>query len=140
MNILVKDPFEHDRPVPIGRDGPLDTDRDFSLEIAELALTLGLRDDHGGFDAAVRSAIVATGNDWLFRFPAERFPLPCADVACVRIRSGSDATFAYVYRADDTAPFQIATANDVGHELTDFAANFASLLGDLRSEIERLVP
>ena len=129
MNIFVRDPFAASvAPAPI----EFEMDRDFSLEITELELVLEMKDGND-FETAVRSAALSSGNDFLFTFPAERFPLPCEAAACLRIKASDAATFAYVYREDGR--YRVASEGELEHEFIEFAHSFASILMDLRDTL-----
>ena len=129
MNIFVRDPFAAAvAPTAI----EYEMDRDFSLEITELELVLEMKDGTD-FESAVRSAALSSGNDFLFTFPAERFPLPCEAAACLRILAPDATTFAYVYRQDGR--YRVASEGDLEQEFIEFAHSFASILIDLRDTL-----
>ena len=70
----------------VGMPEPLihksDLDRDFSLEVAELEIVLETRCDSDlSFEAALRSALGASGNSYLFPFPADSFHITASHVA-----------------------------------------------------------
>ena len=114
--------------------------RDFSLELAELTMVLSMKSlEDIDFETAVRSSAVSTGNDYLFSFPAERFPLKCSDAGCIRIKTEDNYTFCYVYRETKTGPFLLASANDIDAEYFGFAESFASILTDLKDTIGDMV-
>ena len=129
MNIFVRDPFSSAvAPTPI----EYEMDRDFSLEITELELVLEMKDGLD-FETTVRSAALSSGNDFLFTFPAERFPVPCEAAACLRILAADATTFAYVYLRDGR--YHVACEGDLEHEFIEFAHSFASILIDLRETL-----
>ena len=131
MNMFVSHPFaSHDAPTSI----EYDVERDFSLEIAELEMVLEMKDG-GDFETVARSAALSCGNDFLFTFPAARFPLPCDAAACVRIKAPDASTFAYVYRRDGR--FHVACEGDLDHEFIEFAHSFATILMDLRDTLRQ---
>jgi hypothetical protein len=116
--------------------GETDLDRDFSLEIAELEIVLETKcDTELSFEASLRSALGATGNSYLFPFPASSFHKRAEQVAAIRIDAIDEATVAYAYEVsvDGKREFRLATADELPEELLAFAANYAALIVTLRS-------
>ena len=114
-------------------------DRDFSLEIAELEIVLETKCDTDlSFENALRSALGATGNSYLFPFPANNFHQEATHVAAVRINALDEATVAYVYEYEDDGKreFRLATAEHLPEDLLVFAANYAALIVALRPMVK----
>lgn len=150
MNIFVRDPFATDATPPVAIDGPrsnvvsidFEMDRDFSLELAELQMVLEMKADSDcgrqpdgtrDFETVARSAALSSGNDFLFTFPAARFPVECDAAACLRIKASDATTFAYVYRVDGR--FTVASEGELEQEFIEFAHSFATILMDLRDTL-----
>ncbi len=116
-----------------------DFDRDFSLEIAELEIVLETKCDTDlGFEAALRSALGASGNSYLFPFPANNFHKKASHVAAVRIDALDEATIAYAYECEEGGQraFRLATAETLPEDLLVFAANYAALIVTLRPMVK----
>lgn len=116
-----------------------DFDRDFSLEIAELEIVLETKCDSDlSFEAALRSALGASGNSYLFPFPADNFHKSASQVAAVRIDALDEATVAYAYECEEDGQrsFRLATAETLPDDLLVFAANYAALVVTLRPMVK----
>ncbi len=77
-----------------------------SLEQVELEILLSMKIEDGqSFEKAVQSTMVCSGNEFLFSFPSERFPIPCSDVACARLhqRANPDGVCIYLYQEEQAA-------------------------------------
>jgi len=104
----------------------------FALETAELEMILAMKFEEGlSFSTALPSALTSSGNEWLFDFPADRFPIDAKNVAAIRICSGADDMVAYVYEQSGGAGFGIATENHIDHAYFEFARSYAEVAGAL---------
>ena len=112
---------------------------DFALELAELEMILAMKSEEGlEFDVALPSALVTSGNDWLFDFPADRFPLPAKSVAAIRICSGEDQVFCYAYDSEDGTGVRLAGAEQLDNAYIDFAKSYAELAGALEPMLAKM--
>ena len=131
MNFFNNAPLQGE---PLDAAGDTGSEWDFSLELAELELVLGMKEG-SDFESAVRSAALSSGNDYLFTFPPERFPLPAHAVACVRVKAAGAQTFAYVVQRREDGPFTLATQDDLEPGFFQMADAFTNILSDLRDTI-----
>ncbi len=93
------------------------------------------KDEKLKFDTAVRSALGSTGNDFLFTFPAERFPIDTTHVAAIRLCGDDDTCVAYVYREPENGDMLVAHGDALDTEYLDFATSFANILSALGPSI-----
>ncbi len=116
---------------------------DFGLEMVELELLLELKAEEGlTFDRAVKSALSSSGNEWLFDFPATRFPLPAIHCAAIRLRSGDQDRYCYVYQPAGSNEFLLAGDDVLGEDYGRFARSYAQVaraLKPLMSDDDRSV-
>ena len=107
---------------------PLEIEVDFSLETAELEMILTMKaEEQLEFSTALPSALASSGNEWLFDFPADRFPIPARSVAAVKLNSGDDQKICYAYEAADGAGFFLASENDLDPSYIAFAQSYADV-------------
>ncbi|MFD0915915.1 hypothetical protein ACFQ14_05805 [Pseudahrensia aquimaris] len=105
---------------------------DLGLEIAELEMILSMKHEEGlSFEAALRSALAVSGNEQLFAFPSDRFPLDARAVFAIRVRSGDEHGFCYAYECGVSGAFLIAEQGDIGERYIAFAASYSAIIGAL---------
>jgi len=105
---------------------------DFALEIAELEMILSMKSEEGlKFASALPSALACSGNEWLFDFPADRFPIPAKHAAAIRICSGDDELVTYVYEKEDGEGFSLVEDDLLDSAYFEFAESYASVAGAL---------
>lgn len=113
-------------------------DADFVLELAALEMVLLLKQEEGlSFETGLQSALVSTGNEWLFAFPAERFPIETKNAAAIRIHAGMECKIYYVHQADTDNEFEIVGDDKIHPDYIHFADSFAEVataLGPLISK------
>lgn len=113
---------------------PPDESNTFDLELAELLMLLEMKDQEGlPLEEAARSALASSGNDCLFTFPHQRFPLPAKCVVAALVRAGDDGAICYIFEDASDGRFRIADAGDLDPAFTEFAESFAEVAGALRS-------
>lgn len=114
------------------------TDVDFALELAELKLVLSLAQEDGqSYENRLQSALLSTDNEWLFSFPAERFPIKTKNAAAVRIYAGTECKIYYVLQGDIDDDFQIVDEDQIDAEYIQFADSFAEVATALGPLISR---
>ena len=105
---------------------PVAVENDFGLEKAELEMILALKaEDALDFETALTSALTSSGNDWLFDFPTERFPIKVKNVAAVRLRAGDDSKVCYV--CETKSGYRLLDEHDLDEGYIEFAASYASV-------------
>ena len=110
-----------------------DRNEQASLEQVELEILLAIKIEDGlSFKNAVRSAMASTGNDFLFSFPAERFPLPCRKVACIRLHEGKETATRYLYQQKKGDGIDIADPETLDDEFQSFADSFVGVMEQMR--------
>ncbi len=106
-----------------------------TLEQVELEILLSMKVEDGlSFEKAVQSAMVCTGNEFLFFFPTERFPLPCSAVACVRLIDGHQtaSSYIYLYQTETGGIIQVAEPSVLDDGFENFASSFVGVMEQLR--------
>ena len=112
---------------------PVTMEKDFGLEIAELEMILDMKAEEGiAFFDALPCALASSGNEWLFDFPAERFPLPAQNVAAVRLNSGDDSKICYVIEPLDDAGYRLVEDDEIDGAYLDFANAWLDVAQALR--------
>lgn len=114
-----------------------DRDEQASLEQVELEILLAIKIEDGlSFKDAVRSAMASTGNEFLFSFPAERFPLPCRKVACIRLHEDRGVATRYLYQQKKGESIDIADPEALDDEFQSFADSFVGVMEQMRELFE----
>ncbi len=106
-----------------------------SLEQVELEILLSMKIEDGqSFEKAVQATMVCSGNEFLFTFPSDRFPIPCSEVACVRLNQSSDPDGAcmYLYQEAPGESIQIADPAMLDEDFEHFAHSFISVMEQMR--------
>ena len=96
------------------------------------------------FQAVIAQTAHLLGYQYLFAFPAERFPFTCEAAACVRANkdltgaANGDGSFEYfyVYRKSDEAPFEVATKEMLDFQFLEFADSYVTVLEQLHLGLE----
>ena len=115
--------------------GELPEGKPVSLEQVELEILLSMKIEDGqSFEKAVQATMVCSGNEFLFTFPCERFPIPCSDVACVRINQNAnpDGACMYLYQEAPGESIQIADPAMLDEDFEQFAHSFISVMEQMR--------
>ncbi len=108
------------------------------LPPVELEVLLATKVEDGQpFDRAVRSAMVQSGNELMFFFPAGRFPLPCVEAACIRLHDDepADDSYLYLYQREKGEKIEIAKTEILDLAMFEFAASFSQVMEQLRGLI-----
>ncbi len=104
-----------------------------SLELVELEILLSLKIADGqDFESAVQATLECSGDEYLFSFPSEKFPIPCTEVACVRMRSNARGGCIYLYQEAPGEIIQIADASQLDEEFMQFAHSFIAVMEQMR--------
>jgi len=106
-----------------------------SLEQVELEILLSMKIEDGqSFEKAVQTTMVCSGNEFLFAFPSERFPIACSEVACVRLNQSSnpDGACMYLYQEAPGESIQIADPAMLDEDFEQFAHSFISVMEQMR--------
>ncbi len=104
-----------------------------SLEQVELEILLTMKIEDGlSFDDAVRSSMANSGNEFLFSFPPERFPLSCRKVACIRINGDEKPLTCYLYQQENGGAIEIADPEILDEEFHSFAESFVGVMEQMR--------
>ncbi len=106
-----------------------------SLEQVELEILLSMKIEDGqSFEKAVQATMVCSGNEFLFTFPSDRFPIPCSEVACVRLNQNAnpDGTCMYLYQEAPGGSIQIADPSMLDEDFEQFAHSFISVMEQMR--------
>ncbi len=84
--------------------------------------------------------MICTGNEFLFTFPTERFPIPWSAVACIRLLDSNHQTgpYLYLYQLEADGKIQVAEPDELGDGFHEFAASFVGVMEQLR-EIAHVV-
>lgn len=113
----------------------LQESKQVSLEQVELEILLSMKIADGqSFEKAVQATMVCSGNEFLFTFPSDRFPIPCSEVACVRLKQSSDPDGVCIYLYQD-APgdcIQVADPAMLDEDFEQFAHSFISVMEQMR--------
>jgi hypothetical protein len=118
-------------------NGLLSGDESISLEQVELEILLAMKIEDGlSFKNAVCSAMAQTGNEYLFSFPAERFPLKCKKVACIRLHEKDAITTRYLYQQKKGDSIDIADPVTLEGEFQSFADSFVGVMEQMRELFE----
>ena len=106
-----------------------------SLEQVELEILLSMKIEDGqSFEKAVQATMVCSGNEFLFTFPNDRFPIPCSEVACVRLNQSSnpDGACMYLYQEVHGESIKIADPSMLDENFEQFAHSFISVIEQMR--------
>ncbi len=111
----------------------LSADEHVSLDQVELEILLVMKIEDGlSFNKAVRAVMTQTGNEYLFSFPAERFPLACRKVACIRLHEDDEITTRYLYQQNKGEGIDIADPEALDGEFQSFADSFVGVMEQMR--------
>ncbi len=105
---------------------PVAVEHDFGLEKAELEMILAMKsDEEQDFEATLTNALSSSGNDWLFDFPKERFPVKAKNVAAVRLCAGTESKVCYV--CETKSGYRLLDEKDLDEGYIEFASSYASV-------------
>lgn len=103
-----------------------------TLEMAEFELVLALKRDEGlAFQDALRDALESSAGALLFPFPEDRFPLPCAFAAAIRVSCDTGFAFAYAYESASDGAFRVVDSQTIDGCYIDFAQAYTQVAREL---------
>ncbi len=109
------------------------TEDRLSLMKVELEILLSMKIEDGlSFEKAVQVVMVQTGNDYLFSFPPERFPVTCHQVSCVCLRDEESTSYSYIYQEIEDGEAEFAESSELDEDFLNFADSFAGVMAKLR--------
>lgn len=128
-------------PMPLANNSSLMLDDNVpendnpAFDQLDFEMLLAMNVDNGlPFEESVKSAMAESGNEFLFSFPNERFPISCINVACIKLlqQSSGENLFLYVYQEISGGDILVADREQLDTGYDEFARSFAGVMEYLR--------